>query len=317
MPAPIRLLLALATLTTFWLALFVSDAVNSGVTSAEGTVAPDGEVATVPVPGAAAADLDGAAIDRLLVASREAFVAEQWQNALGPTEGLVARFPGQHVYLARLAEIYGKLGRPADEASTWERFMDRAPLPADACPAIGYAYRRLGQFDRALDAFARCAASDTTNAELEFFVGLASEWLTRFADAETHYQRAIRLATSHADSAVGLARLRLHRNQLPEALTRAAAVLERTPEHVDALLVAGLAEQRAGRGREARRYLEKAATLSDDYFDVYLALGILDFSEAQLAAARRSFERASRLDPGRQDEVQVWLDRTAGVKAAS
>ena len=86
------------------------------------------------------------------------------------------------------------------------------------------------------------------------------------------------------------------------------------PTHVDAVLVAGLAEQRAGHRREARTYLEKAATLSADYFDVQLALGMLDYCESKYRQARGRFEIASRLDATRRDEVQPWLDRTASVR---
>lgn len=305
MPAILRLALALTTLTVFWLALFVSDAANT---------AP----ASIPAVAASAPDGDAAAaIDRLLVESREAYTAGRWADALGPTQTLVQRFRGQHVYLQRLAEIYNKLERPADEAATWELFMDRAPLPADACPAIGYAYRRLGKHDLALGAFERCYASDTTNAELAFFVGLANEWLTRFGPAEEFYTRSIEIGGGHLDSEVGLARLRLHRNQLAEALSRVTVVLKKSPKHVDALLVAGLAEQRAGHRDEARVHLERAAALSDDYFDVQLALGVLDYSESRFPSARRRFERANALDPGRAEEVRVWLERTATVKATS
>ena len=92
----------------------------------------------VPEVADTAGDVGGdtAAFDAMLVQSRDAFVAEQWQEALEPTRQLVRRFPGQHVYLARLAEIYRQLGRPADEAATWEIFMDRAPLPADLRRAL-------------------------------------------------------------------------------------------------------------------------------------------------------------------------------------
>ena len=289
MPPALRLALAAATLATFWFGLFVSTAVNT---------APAGDEA-------------------LLAASRDAFVSERWQDALEPTKAVVERFPGQHVYLARLAEIYNRLGRSKDEAATWELFMDRAPLPADACPKVGYAYRRMGQPAKALNAFERCFAADTKSAELAFLVGLANEWLAKFDPAQEYYERAIAMATSHDDSEVGLARLLLHRNQLPDALQRALAVLQHEPTHVDALLIAGLAEQRAGHRREARAHLEKAATLSEGYFDVHLALGMLDYSEAQYPAARRRFERASTLDPSRAEEVRPWLERTSGVKAAS
>jgi tetratricopeptide (TPR) repeat protein len=314
MPAPLRLFLALATLTTFWLVLFVSDAANTAPATPTATASAD---APAVAAAADAVDADAVRVDALLVASREAFSAGRWAEALEPTKAIVQRFPSQHVYLERLARIYHKLERPKDEAATWEVFMDRAPIVADACPDVGHAYRRLGQYDKALNALERCFAADTKNAELAFFVGLANEWMTRFGPAQEYYERAIALATTHYDSEIGLARLRLHRNQLADALARASAVLKKVPTHVDALLVAGLSEQRAGHRHEARIHLEKAAALSDDYFDVHLALGVLDYSESRYAEARKRFERASTLDPERTAEVRLWLERTAGVKSAS
>ncbi len=317
MPAILRLALAVTTLTVFWLALFVSNAANTPAPASVAATATPAGAAGSPAPTAAETEADAARIDGLLVQSRDAFASGRWQDALEPTKAIVERFPGQHVYLARLAEIYNKLERPADEAATWELFMDRAPLPAEACPAVGNAYRRIGKYDLALKAFERCFESDNKNAELAFFVGLGNEWLTRFGPAEEFYQRAITIATTHFDSEVGLARLRLHRNQLAEALKRASAVLKKSPKHVDALLVAGLAEQRAGHRAEARVHLERAAALSEDYFDVHLALGVLDYSESRFPAARRRFEIANKLDPKRNEEVRVWLERTATVKATS
>jgi tetratricopeptide (TPR) repeat protein len=311
MPAALRLALAVTTLTLFWLALFVSNGANPP------SVAATAAAAGAPFAGTAESTADAARIEGLLVESREAYSSGRWQDALEPTKAIVARFPGQHVHLQRLAEIYNKLERPEDEAATWELYMESAPVPTDACPAIGYVYRRLGKPERALDAFERCFASDTTSAELAFFVALGNEWLTRFGPAEQFYTRSITLGNGHLDSEVGLARLRLHRNELAGALGRASAVLAKAPKHVDALLVAGLAEQRAGHRAEARVHLERAAALSDDYFDVHLALGVLDYSEKRFPEARRRFEIANKLDPGRAEEVQVWLERTAGVKATS
>lgn len=301
-----RLALAAATLTTFWYGLFVSTSVNTGTTDVPAAASTR---ATADRGGAT----DAATLDALLVASREAFTAGQWQDAVAPTKTLVERFPGQPMYVSRLAEIYNKLGQTANEAAAWELFMERAPLPSEACPFIGYAYRRLGKDELALGAFERCFASDTKSAELAFFVGLANEWLGRFAPAQDHYERAIAIATVHYDSEVGLARLRLHRNQLADALDRAMKVLRKVPEHVDGLLVAGLAQQRAGKRKEARAHLEKAVSLSKDYFDVQLALGVLDYSESRFPEARKRFEAAHALDARRREEVRPWLERTAGV----
>lgn len=313
MPAPLRLALALATLTTFWLALFVPGAADTTPASVPAAT-PDGLAVDVH---ATERDADAAHLEGLLAASREAVDAGRWQEALGPTKEIVERFPTQFAYLEQLARIYHELDRPVDEAAAWEAFMDRAPTVVDACPHIGHAYRRLGKPDRALNAFERCLAADPASAELAFLVGLANEWMARLGPAQTYYERAIALATTHYDSEVGLARLRLHRNQVADALARASAVLSRNPTHVDALLVAGLAEQRAGRRPEARAHLETAARLSEDYFDVQLALGVLDYSESRYADARVRFERASTLDPTRHDEVRLWLERTDRAKRAS
>ena len=195
--------------------------------------------------------------------------------------------------------------------------MDRAPLPGEACPAVGHAYRRIGQYDQALSAFERCFAADPKSAEHAFFVGLANEWLARFDPAEECYERAITIAAPHDDSEVGLARVQLHRNHLPEALRRALSVLKRLPAHVDALLVAGLAEQRAGHGREARFHLEKAAALSRDYFDVHLALGMLDYSESHLPARARTFRNGPAARPGAGRGSASVARGMSGVKAAS
>ncbi len=317
MPALARLLLALVTLTGGWYALFASPLL--GGTAAESTaVASDtpGSPAAAATESAADTEVDSAALDALLVKSREAFTAERWNDALEPTEQLVKRFPGQHIYLSRLAEVYRHLGRPADEAATWELFMDRSPLPGEACPFIGHAYRKLGKYDLALAAFERCFAADTRNAELAFFVGLGTEWTSKFETAEEWYQRAISIAPPHYDSQVGLARLQLHRGRLVLALDQSRAVLKHAPTHVDAVLVAGLAEQRAGHRPQARAYLEKAAKLSENYFDVQLALGVLDYSESRYKDARGRFLIASRLDVTRREEVQPWLDRTSNVKVS-
>jgi tetratricopeptide (TPR) repeat protein len=321
MPALARLLLALGTLASGWYTLYASPAF-SGAAASESTtalIAADGAAAStaaLPVtPGDGVMPGDGE-LDALLVRSRDTFAAGQWADALEPTRQLVARFPGQHVYLARLAETYRKLGRAADEAATWETFMDRSPLPADACPFIGHAYRKLEQYDKAVAAFQRCYEADPQNAELAFFVGLGNEWATRFETAQDWYRKAIDLAPPHYDSRVGLARVQLHRNRLDLALGQAREVLQHVPKHADAALVAGLAELRAGHRVEARTYLETAVSLAEDYFDVQLALGVLDYSESRYEDARGRFEIAGKLDPSRRDEVQPWLERTASVKVS-
>jgi len=243
-------------------------------------------------------------------ASRRAVETEAWDDALAMTLDLVTRYGEQPDSLARLAEIYNRMHRATDETATWERFMTVSPNPDRACPMIGRAYRGLSQYDAAINAFLRCLAADPTNVKLVYYAGLGYEWAGQLAAARQYYARAATMAPPGHDDQVSLARLDLHQGNLKEALDRAAAVLAEVPTNTEGALVAGLAEQRAGHKAGARKYLELAAQLSPEYFDVRLALGILDFSESRIVPARRHFEAAFLSDPSRRAEVQPWLDRT-------
>jgi tetratricopeptide (TPR) repeat protein len=114
-----------------------------------------------------------AALDRTLVASRDAFVAEQFEDALAPTLALVEALPGQPVFLERLALVYQGLDRHGDEAGAWEAFVDASATPIDACPMLAEAYRRTGDEAAALDAYERCLAFDPKNVDMLLYLGQA------------------------------------------------------------------------------------------------------------------------------------------------
>jgi tetratricopeptide (TPR) repeat protein len=247
-------------------------------------------------------------------ASRRAVSTEAWDDALALTLDLALRYGEQPDYLARLAEIYSRMHRPTDETAAWERFMAVSPHPDRACPMVGRAYRGLGQYDQAVHAFRRCLAADPANVKLVYFVGLGYEWAGQLPAARQHYSRAIAMVPPGHDYQVSLARLDLHQGNLREARDLAAAVLAQVPTHIEGALVAGLAEQRAGHRDGARKFLELAARLAPEYFDVRLALGILDYTESRVPQARGHFEAAFLSDPARRAEVQPWLDRTIAGK---
>ncbi len=243
-------------------------------------------------------------------ASLQAVKTEAWDDALALTLDLLERYGERPDVLERLAGIYNRMHRATDETAVWERFMRVSPHPDRACPMVGRAYRGLGQYDAAIDAFQRCLAADPASVKLVYFAGLGYEWAGQLPAARQYYRRAVAMAPPAHDYEVSLARLDLHEGNLREARDRAAAVLAQVPTHTEGALVAGLAEQRAGHKAGARKYLELAAQLAPEYFDVRLALGILDYSDSRVSQARGHFEAAFLSDPSRRAEVQPWLDRT-------
>jgi tetratricopeptide (TPR) repeat protein len=266
--------------------------------------------AWVLTPGATPDQGDTTEIEGWVVASRDAFGASEWDAALGPTRALVERFPTQQVYSDRLARIYFHLNKPADEAAAWEQFVKSSSTPEDACPALPQAYRRAGDRAAALQAFERCRDFDPMSAEGWFFLGQAYRRARRHDDALHTLREAVRIDPLHADSRVGLAGVLLEAGKPREALEVIGPAVERDGGNPDVHLLQGLALQRLGRRADARRALERAEEITDTYMDVQMALGILDFADGRTRDAHDRFARAMSLDPQRQPELQVWLERT-------
>ncbi len=97
-----------------------------------------------------------AATLRDIEASRVAFTAERYADALEPTERLTLQFPTQAVYFDRLARIQHGLGRPQREARAWEGVFRTSPTPENACPMLARPTTRIPDPVRALDAYERC-----------------------------------------------------------------------------------------------------------------------------------------------------------------
>ena len=247
-----------------------------------------------------------------LALSNDAYTAGRYADALEPTSRLVARFPLQQVYAERLAHIFGKLNRAADEAAAWERFIDVSPTPIDACPAIGNAYARAGEPQKSLEAFERCVSFDPRNSEQLFFLGRAYEHAGRTADALARYSEA---AATRSIERRHPARSRpprpSRRTRWPRRETggrRGARALSVQRRRAAAGWTrGGAAEPAAGR----TEYFERTLSAAPDYVDVHIALGRVEAGAGRRAEARRHFERALELDPSRRAEIAVWLERVA------
>jgi tetratricopeptide (TPR) repeat protein len=249
-------------------------------------------------------------VSALLDASSSHYFHERYQDALGPTLTLVERFPTQQMHLERLAHIYHALGRFADEANTWHRFMDASPTPWDACPAVAEALTRAGDAAAATAAYEKCHAIAPWDSDAAFFLGRSRERSGRLDEAAALYRRALDVDAAHADSQLGLARLDLYGNRFEQARQAALRVADRFPDHADASLIVAQAAQRSGDARQARDFFERTLRIEQRYFDAHVGMGILEFSENRKDVARHYFERALAVDPSRREEIVVWLERT-------
>ena len=70
----------------------------------------------------------------LIAAGRDA-------EALPLVKQLHEAYPGNHVYLARLAEIHQRSGEWQGCVDAWEAYLKVSPTPWEAFPVLGDAYR--------------------------------------------------------------------------------------------------------------------------------------------------------------------------------
>jgi tetratricopeptide (TPR) repeat protein len=138
----------------------------------------------------------GDRLDPLAPAPREvehAIAVGRFDDALPIALDLQRTYPDEPLVAQWLGRIYRGLGRRAEEASAWERFVAESSEPAEACPAIAHAYEALEDRARALAWFERCVGYGPDQPER--LTDLAEAW-ERAGDrrqALDSYRRAARL----------------------------------------------------------------------------------------------------------------------------
>jgi tetratricopeptide (TPR) repeat protein len=104
---------------------------------------------------------------------------------------------------------------------------------------------------------------------------------------------------------VGLVEVELELGDTEGAWRRALALLEKSPDQPQRLLLAGRVALRAGRKAEARQFLERARELQPDKVTVLRELARLNFETLRYREAAELFERVGAADP--QDGVS-WFN---------
>ncbi len=222
----------------------------------------------------------------------------RWGKAVEPLGQLHAAFPESHVHMERLAVAYRKLSRFADEAAMWEKFLERAPLPYEACPQIGHAYRDAKMMDRMFIALERCRTLDPRSPDAVFHLAHAHERHGSSDTANRLYAEGVGRFPENTDLSLGLARVMRFQGRGREAGEIAQKVLQGSPDNVDALLVAGLCLRSEGDLKGAKGLLERGARLSPAYTDFFVALADIAEQQADAAAVVANCRRVLALDPG-------------------
>ena len=261
------------------------------------------------------ATLTPAQAQQLDNSSRTLISAQKFEQALEPTLKLHDVYPENHIYLARLADIYNHLGRYADEAAAWEQYMDHSPTALEGCPRYGQAYQKLGPaYDKqVISAFERCLSLDPTNTDSIFYLAHALELNGDWDRAASLYEQGLTISPNYTDLALGLARCRVRQDRPEDAKAAADKVLAKNPDKADALLILGLVYLHEDKYADAKKVLEHGARISPGDTDFPTLLARVASAQNDTAEELRQYNRLVELKPD-DKEIRAKRDRLAAKK---
>lgn len=123
--------------------------------------------------------------------------------------------------------------RMGDEQTGIERiteFLDRYPDAWNAWFLLGWGHRRLGEYEKAADAFGRAAELGASNADTYNELAICRMELGDYQDSRTHLVHALQLEPDNTKVMSNFGVLALKQGDTAEARRYFAAVLELEPE---------------------------------------------------------------------------------------
>lgn len=176
---------------------------------------------------------------------------------------------------------------------------------AEAFLRLGDVYRRLGAWDRSLEALKEAQRLDPENAQV--WDSLAMTCLDRklFSDAEKASRTAIRLQPSKAEYYLRLSSALRQMNRLADAEAATETALQLSPDLPEALTERGMILTLAARSPEDhqkaegffRKAIQSLAGDAKSYTPTF-QLGQLLLSQRRFNAAEEQFRRALQIRPG-------------------
>lgn len=204
-------------------------------------------------------------------------------------------------------------GQGFDEARLWREFMDHSPTPQQVCPAIGRAYERSGEIDKAIAAYEKCSSIEPGNVDTLIALAHALQGKSQFSRAAGLYRLCLAKDPKNMDARTGLAFIALKQNRLRDASDGAGAVLRENPGNPDALLIAGIVAWHEHRLEDAERFFLRGIALDDQRTDFHAFLGRIAEAQGRPEQALQQYDEVLALDPNNA-EIAQRRDRLQPVR---
>lgn len=241
----------------------------------------------------------------LLALAQAQLLAQHPADALTSLDRIPADAPEFVQALKVKAKALYLLARDAEAEETLKLAAARAPGDADIPYDLGRIYYQQGRHAEAAGAFTRAIAKDPAAYRAWDNLGLATEALGDFAQAQKHYLKA--LALVHKDHPrydvvyANFADLLLKLGNYKQAFDLAAEAALRNPAEPRNFFLTGKALLQLGRSELSLRWFEQAIELNPDYPEphyllsqAYRKLGRTEDADSALKSFQAATARAPK-----------------------
>ena len=228
-------------------------------------------------------------------------------DALATLERARVLAPNTEEVLSAIAQVSLAARRPVQAILALEPLTRLAPRVAQHRYLFGVALMQAGDMLTAVDALQQAERLEPANTLTTVALGIAFNNRKMFSEAKAAVLRVLEREPDHAEAVAALAEAEEGLGELDAADTHAARALAAAPNHPTANLVVGMVLMKRSRYKEAREALERAAAADTESPKVYyqLSLACARMGDDKAAARNRDvYEQKRRASAARIAELR-------------
>ena len=204
--------------------------------------------------------------------------------------------------LQSLIDLYsqGLLQQALEQATV---LLQKFPSSGVLYNIFGAAYKGLGQFDAAIEAYSKALAIEPENAQFYSNMGVALQDQGNLEEAMEAYNKALAIKPDYAEAYNNMGIALQEQGKLEEAIEAYNKALAIKPDYADAYNNMGVTLKDQGKLEEAIEAYNKALSIKPDYAEAYNNMGAALQDQGKLEEAIEAYNKALAIKP---DYAEAW-----------
>jgi tetratricopeptide (TPR) repeat protein len=219
------------------------------------------------------------------------------QQALAQSKLLISSFPQSAIALNMHGVLLKRLGQFDKSIDAYKNALSIKPDYVEAFYNMGNALREHGKLEEAIKAYNNALAIKPDHAEAYNNMGNALNKQGKFKEAIKAYKNALAIKPDHADAFFNMGNALNIQGKSIEAIKAYKSALAIKPDHAEAYNNMASALKEQGKLQQAIKAYKKALAIRPDYAHAYNNIGTCLYENRKLEEAIEAYEKAVSIMP--------------------